>query len=795
MKKRLISMLMAVLMIASLLPAAALAGDDTADTHEHKYTTVSIKKDAEKKTPGVEYKVCKECGKIDTKSISIKAFALLWNQCRKCETGKTMIVKAASCRNEGLTISYCEKCGKALANKDFGNSTYKIEKALEHVYGDFHIEKAPTCTKSGTGYAVCKLCGDAAYFEGEKAATALLKLSDFDGNATAYANRVRAVYEMFEPTNPNHSNTKLLVAVTKETTAKDINGNEITLYPAKKAQHVAAVGEKAYKLNPETGLYVTDTENSANFIEGYTGDMICPDCGVGVKTGDPITHKFTVDTSESKLATFDKTTLKGVDGKADVVKCDTCNYKGGETIRAMGMYDTWYGDDAKTATCEEAGVGATIYWRDKTTGDVKSREGAEIKALGHNYVLVEGEKATCLHDGFEYVNYKKCTRCHAPDPTGDASKKIPITAPGEHSYALDSFYDATCQHQGLAYKTCKLCGEKKMLDENGTLYVEVTPMVAHTASDKLANVKEATCTEEGYTGDVVCKFCGKVMKPGEKTKMVDHTPMDVEAKAPTCTEPGVTKGTVCKVCGTVLSAQETVPALGHKTELVNAKEATCLEAGYTGDKVCTVCKQTIEKGTEVKALGHNYVKGVCTRCDAKQPGYNPFTDVKKGPYYDAILWAYCNGVTNGISDTVFGVDNGCTRAQIVTFLYRAAGQPKVENVKNPFTDVSKNSTYYNAIMWAVEKGITTGKTATTFDPNAVCTRGQIVTFLWRYEKAPIVSSLAKFDDVAANSYCCNAVMWAVENGITNGKTATTFAPNDTCTRAQAVTFIYREFAK
>ena len=169
-----------------------------------------------------------------------------------------------------------------------GNSTYKIEKALEHVYGDFHIEKAPTCTKSGTGYAVCKLCGDAAYFEGEKAATALLKLSDFDGNATAYANRVRAVYEMFEPTNPKHSNTKLLVAVTKETTAKDINGNEITLYPAKKAQHVAAVGGKAYKLNPETGLYVTDTENSANFIEGYAGDMICPDCGVGFKTDKQI---------------------------------------------------------------------------------------------------------------------------------------------------------------------------------------------------------------------------------------------------------------------------------------------------------------------------------------------------------------------------------------------------------------------------------------------------------------------------------------------------------------------------
>lgn len=173
----------------------------------------------------------------------------------------------------------------------------------------------------------------------------------------------------------------------------------------------------------------------------------------------------------------------------------------------------------------------------------------------------------------------------------------------------------------------------------------------------------------------------------------------------------------------------------------------------------------------------------------------PFTDVTAGVYHDAIMWAYKSKITTGVTETTFAPKDSCTRAQIVTFLYRAAGQPKVENVKNPFTDVSKNSTYYNAIMWAVENGITTGKTATSFDPNAVCTRGQIVTFLWRYEKAPIVSSLAKFDDVAANSYCYNAVMWAVENGITNGKTTTTFAPNDTCTRAQAVTFIYREFAK
>ena len=251
---------------------------------------------------------------------------------------------------------------------------------------------------------------------------------------------------------------------------------------------------------------------------------------------------------------------------------------------------------------------------------------------------------------------------------------------------------------------------------------------------------------------------------------------------------------ICDDCDEVLST-ETLPATGHSTVVKNAKDATCTEPGYTGDKVCTVCKQTIEKGTEVKALGHNYVKGVCTRCDAKQPGYNPFTDVKKGPYYDAILWAYCNGVTNGISDTVFGVDNGCTRAQIATFLYRAAGQPKVENVKNPFTDVSKNSTYYNAIMWAVENGITNGKTATSFDPNAVCTRGQIVTFLWRYEDCPSSSIANPFSDVSESSVYAPAILWAAENGVTVGTGNGTFVPNGACTRAHVVTFLYRDLAK
>ena len=172
----------------------------------------------------------------------------------------------------------------------------------------------------------------------------------------------------------------------------------------------------------------------------------------------------------------------------------------------------------------------------------------------------------------------------------------------------------------------------------------------------------------------------------------------------------------------------------------------------------------------------------------------PFTDVTAGVYHDAIMWAYKSKITTGVTDTTFVPNGSCTRAQIVTFLYRAAGSPEVaENVTNPFTDVSKDSVYYNAIMWAVEKKITTCITETTFEPNSPCTRAQIVTFLYREAGSPELAKDAAnpFSDVSDSSVYYNAILWAVEKKITTGVTGTTFVPNDTCTRAQAVTFLFR----
>lgn len=171
-----------------------------------------------------------------------------------------------------------------------------------------------------------------------------------------------------------------------------------------------------------------------------------------------------------------------------------------------------------------------------------------------------------------------------------------------------------------------------------------------------------------------------------------------------------------------------------------------------------------------------------------------FIDVPESAYYyDAVYWAVGEGITNGTTATTFSPNNACTRAQMVTFLWRAVGEPEPETTVNPFTDVSESAYYYEAVLWAVEQGITNGTTATTFAPNATVTRGQTVTFLWRNAGSPATSN-GSFTDVAADAYYADAVAWAASEGITSGTTETTFSPNSNCTRAQIVTFLYRDLA-
>ena len=176
----------------------------------------------------------------------------------------------------------------------------------------------------------------------------------------------------------------------------------------------------------------------------------------------------------------------------------------------------------------------------------------------------------------------------------------------------------------------------------------------------------------------------------------------------------------------------------------------------------------------------------------KEVETSPFSDVSTSAYYyEAVKWAQEKGITGGIGNGLFGPNQPCTRAQIVTFLWRAAGSPEPKSMSS-FSDVSADSYYAKAVAWAVENGITTGTGDGKFSPDATCTRAQSVTFLFR-AIGKLVDSKAEFSDVLTDSYYANAVAWAVENGITNGIGDGLFGPDNSCTRAQIITFLYRTY--
>ncbi len=224
----------------------------------------------------------------------------------------------------------------------------------------------------------------------------------------------------------------------------------------------------------------------------------------------------------------------------------------------------------------------------------------------------------------------------------------------------------------------------------------------------------------------------------------------------------------------------------YKTTVV---APTCSTRGYTVFE-CKSCSEKFESNY-VRQLGHNFVNGVCTVCGA----VNPFTDLdaqgKDINYTDAILWAAENGVTSGKTAATFDPDGICTRAQVVTFLWRLAGEPKPSGSVSGFADVKSGAYYTDAVLWAAEKGITSGIDSTHFAPDQTVTRAQFVVFLWRYLDRPVCGGYNPFTDISSSYFAFTAILWAYENGVTSGVSATSFQPTGAATRAQVVTFLYR----
>lgn len=369
----------------------------------------------------------------------------------------------------------------------------------------------------------------------------------------------------------------------------------------------------------------------------------------------------------------------------------------------------------------------------------------------------------------------------------------------EHKYT-DTVIPPTCTERGCTVHLCA-CGDKR---EDS-----YTPPLGHSYKggicvrcgildpnkdiphkhDFIPIVTKPTCLTEGFT-TYTCS-CGECYTK-DYVSAVGHKTQLQNAKAVGCLTGGYTGDEVCTVCGKVFKQGSVIFALGHDPQSVRVKAPTCTESGYTGDLICTRCGDMTQIGKTVAAAGHKFFGGVCSVCGAKSAEAAPeFDDVKPGAFYfDAVQWAVENGITNGTGKNTFSPNDVCSRYQIVMFLWRAAGQPEAKAAVS-FADVKPGDIFYEAVQWAVERGITKGTSSTSFSPYAPCTRGQIVTFLYRSAGSPKVSGACNFSDVSAGSFCHDAVIWASTEGITNGTRAGRFSPNEGCTRAQVVTFLYR----
>ena len=369
----------------------------------------------------------------------------------------------------------------------------------------------------------------------------------------------------------------------------------------------------------------------------------------------------------------------------------------------------------------------------------------------------------------------------------------------EHKYT-DTVIPPTCTERGCTVHLCS-CGDKR---EDS-----YTPPLGHSYKDGICVrcgildpnkdiphkhdfipiVTKPTCLTEGFT-TYTCS-CGECYTK-DYVSAVGHKTQLQNAKAAGCMTGGYTGDEVCTVCGKVFKQGSVIFALGHDPQPARVKAPTCTESGYTGDLICMRCGDMTQIGKTVAAAGHKFFGGVCLVCGTKSAEAAPgFDDVKPGAFYfDAVQWAVENGITNGTGKNTFSPNDVCSRYQIVMFLWRAAGQPEAKAAVS-FADVKPGDIFYEAVQWAVERGITKGTSSTSFSPYAPCTRGQIVTFLHRSAGSPTISGTCDFSDVSAGSFCHNAVIWASTEGITNGTRAGRFSPNEGCTRAQVVTFLYR----
>ena len=522
------------------------------------------------------------------------------------------------------------------------------------------------------------------------------------------------------------------------------------------AAEMATTGDSTY--------YVANTEWTA--ADGATLTI-----GEKFQPGTAYTVKITLEAKNSNVFTADSTYNK-IEGKDAKLVTAVTGYT--DSVILTYTFDATEGTYVPTKPAI-----TTVALPDGKVGDAYSQT---LAATGTNPIAWSIETGT-LPDGLTLV--------------GDTIKGTPSKA-GDFKFTVKATNGGGSDTKELTIK---------IADAEAAKYHNVTLTGAGTGATGAGSHAAGTTvniyagTKSGYTFNGWTSDDVTVLSASSKNASFVMPDKDVTVKANWVYNGGGSSGSGYTYY--TIKATAGVNGSISPTGNVSVREGRDQTFTITPNKGYAVAKVLIDsknvgavKSYTFENVKKNHTIEVVFMKASGNPQTGVFVDVPEGSYYEeAVNWAVEKGITTGTDATHFSPDGICTRAQAVTFLWRAAGSPAAKSAVMPFTDVKAGSYYYDAVLWAVENGITKGTSETMFSPDATCSRAQIVTFLWRSQKSPAAGTANPFTDVKASAYYADAVLWAVKEDVTKGTTNTTFSPDANCTRAQIVTFIWRALAE
>ena len=553
--------------------------------------------------------------------------------------------------------------------------------------------------------------------------------------------------------------------------AKRSENTEIPMLTSIKVEHLTVA--KPVKDAAATAPTTTDSTYTVANTEWMAADGTPLAIGGKFQPGTVYTVKITLETAGAGVFSV-KSTYNTIEGKTATVSPNLTGDNHADSVILTYTFDATEGTYVPTKPAI-----TTVALPDGKVGEAYSQT---LAATGTNPITWSIETGT-LPDGLTLV--------------GDTIKGTPSKA-GDFKFTVKATNGGGSDTKELTIKVA---------DAEAAKYHNVTLSGAGTGATGAGSHAAGTTvniyagTKSGYTFNGWTSDDVTVLSASSKNASFVMPDKDVTVKANWVYNGGGSSGGGYTYY--TIKATAGVNGSISPTGNVSVREGRDQTFTITPNKGYAVAKVLIDsknvgavKSYTFENVKKNHTIEVVFMKASGNPQTGVFVDVPEGSYYEeAVNWAVEKGITTGTDATHFSPNGICTRAQAVTFLWRAAGSPAAKSAVMPFADVKAGSYYYDAVLWAVENGITKGTSDTMFSPDATCSRAQIVTFLWRSQKSPAAGTVNPFTDVKASAYYADAVLWAVKEDVTKGTTNTTFSPDANCTRAQIVTFIWRALAE